>query len=47
MMTPEKVAIVQDADAICREEVDKLAMDQQPQPVLCRADQHAERRRHG
>ena len=29
-MTPEKVAIVQDADAIWREEVDKLPMAQRP-----------------
>ena len=29
-VTPDKVAIVQDADAIWREEVDKLPMDQRP-----------------
>ena len=29
-MTPEKVAIVQDADAIWREEIDKLPMAQRP-----------------
>ena len=46
-VTPEKVAIVQDADAIWREEIAKAGLDKEIQPVLCRTDQYAQRRRDG
>mgnify|MGYP000180411272 CR=1 FL=1 len=42
-VTPEKIAILQDADAIYREEVAKAG----PWPVFCGTDKHAQRWRDG
>ena len=40
-VTAEKVRIVQDADAIYREEIAKAGIRQRNQPVLCSTDQYA------
>ena len=46
-VTAEKVRIVQDADAIYREEIANAGLDREHRPVFRRADQHALRRRYG
>ena len=46
-VTAEKVRIVQDADAIYREEIAKAGIDQHTRSVLRSPDQYAFRRLHG
>ncbi len=46
-VTPEKVKMVQEADAIYREEIAKAGLDRSIGQYFCRPDQHALRGRHG
>ncbi len=46
-ITREKLDILRDADAIFREELANAGLRLQRQPVFCRADEYALRRRHG
>ena len=46
-VTPDKVKMVQEADAIWREEIAKAGLDKSIEPVFRRADQHAQCGRYG
>ena len=46
-VTAEKVKIVQDADAIYREEIANAGLDKNIGPVFCSTDKYAKRRCYG